>query len=30
MDLDALAGTLVELALAAGGPDNIALAVARA
>lgn len=29
-DLDALAGALVDLALAAGGPDNIALAVARA
>lgn len=28
-DVEALAGTLVELALAAGGPDNVALALAR-
>ncbi|ASK66278.1 serine/threonine protein phosphatase [Brachybacterium avium] len=28
-DLEALAGSLVELALTAGGPDNLALALAR-
>lgn len=28
-DLDALAGSLIDLALAAGGPDNVGLALAR-